>query len=655
MLPFLPFLFAFLIVEQGARQHGPVLPLGEALPLVGGGLVLWWLLAEGVNRHIARRRSRRRLIWWDILTQGILLGGLAVLCVRLGWARLVPGSTLALLPYFIGLAIHWATYAVGTRAVTARPWTRLGMLVFQLRFTALPLLLGLSCIYDLSSQVSGRMLGHIPLTLQIGGTIILAAVAMILMPLMLVRLWGARPLGDEAKATYLKTQSARSGIRGLELRRFAFPHERDHNAMLVFAPIPRWRYVLISDGLLEDMPQEELVAVLGHELGHWRHRHLILYLVFIGAAMAVVRTVGLVIDQGWLPILDPLLRQSWGETALILAAAVVIWRGPFAWLSRSCERQADLAGADLAGSPQVMASALLRVARLSQEPEDASNWSHHSLAHRAAFMRAVAADPVLAQRHHHRMRLSLIVLLMVVLASLALQVWMQKPGATPSADQARTAMKAWADREPDLHDAIVAADNGDPAPLGSYYQRASRMQRQHLAALTLALAVDDQGQADDAELYRLRYRLMAFSGIDSGEPALNLSIDNALAYGVVAGTATPTQTDLDIARRLLPNLTEAVIAKPDHAILDTIGCVNFRLDDWVKARDAFQNALNHLDKSRGLQPADLDYLRKLYQSRLTAAQANLDRTEGTETLPLPLDRSAPAPATDASAVEATSP
>lgn len=652
MLPFLPFLFAFLIVEQGARHSGPIPPLTEVLPWVGGGLVLWWIVAEGMNRLIARRRSRHLLIWWDILTQGLLLGGLAVLCVRLGWARLVPGSTLALLPYFIALAIHWATYAVGTRAVTGRPWTRLGMLVFQLRFTALPLLLGLSCIYDLSSQVSGRILGQIPMALQVGGVLILMLSAMILMPLILVRLWGARPLGDGVKAAYLREQSARSGIRGLELRRFAFPHERDHNAMLVFSPIPRWRYILISDGLLEDMPQDELLAVLGHELGHWRHRHLVLYLVFLGAATALVQTVGLVIDQGWLPILEPLLRQSWGETALILAAAVAIWRGPFAWLSRSCERQADLAGADLAGSPQVMASALLRVARLSHEPEDAANWSHHSLGHRAAFMQAVAADPALADRHHHRMRLSLIVLLMVVLASLALQVWMQQPGAAPSAAEAQTAMKGWADRDPDLNDAIVAADNGDPAKLGSYYQRATRLQRQHLAKLTLSLAVDDQGKPDDAALYRLRHRLMAFSGIDSGEPGLNLAIDNALAYGVVAGTAAPTQTDLDIARRLLPNLTEAVIAQPDHAILDTIGCVHFRLEDWVKARDAFQNALNHLGKDRNT--ADADYLRKLYQSRLTAAQANLDRAEGAAIQPLPLDRSAPA-AVPEPAVEAASP
>ena len=45
--------------------------------------------------------------------------------------------------------------------------------------------------------------------------------------------------------------------------------------------VPRLRYILMSDLLLETMTDEQIEAVFAHELGHVVHRHMSWYVVFM--------------------------------------------------------------------------------------------------------------------------------------------------------------------------------------------------------------------------------------------------------------------------------------------------------------------------------------------------------------------------------------
>ncbi len=627
MLPLLPFLFALIIAERGGRLSGPDTPWVTLLTIIAVGSGAWLILSTVMNRIITQRRSHRLLIWWDIIAQGVALGWLAWLCLSMGWATKLPGVVLALMPYLLILGIHWATWAVGVRGVSLQPWTRRGMLLHQIRSSALPLVLGLGCIVDLSEYITVRMLGGVPVALELAGFAVLGFAALTVTPFVIERLWSARPLPPGPRADLLHTACTRMGYADARLRLWPMPYGRHHNAVVI-GFLPRLRTVLLSQGLLEDLSDDELVAVIGHELGHTRHRHLLLYLLFLGTVIALGSVLAWAFHGGLLPGARVLAERPWTETGVALLGVVFAWRIGFGWLSRGCERQADLAGAALAGSPQVMAAALKSVARLSGEREDAPNWRHASIGNRAAYMAAVANDPTLAHRHHRTMRFSLVILLVVMVTSLALNLWMNPVArAISDADPAAT-LATMAERDPTLSEALKAADNGDPTALAKWYQRTDQTARRTVALLTLRTP-----GTDDAQLYSLRHRLMAFSGIDSGDPQLNASIDNALAYGLVAGTATPTANDLEAARRLLPNLERAVQAKPSAAVVDTIGCVHFRLEHWPQAIDAFQNALSRLADDRSLTAAAKAAQEPLFRRRLEAAIANRDGAR----LALPLE------------------
>src|SRR5262249_50068198 len=64
-------------------------------------------------------------------------------------------------------------------------------------------------------------------------------------------------------------------------------HGAAANAMIV-GLLPQARYVIFTDRILEDLPPEEVDAVLGHEVGHAKHGHIWYYLAFFALGMAVL-------------------------------------------------------------------------------------------------------------------------------------------------------------------------------------------------------------------------------------------------------------------------------------------------------------------------------------------------------------------------------
>lgn len=127
-----------------------------------------------------------------------------------------------------------------------------------------------------------------------------------------------------------------------------------HNAY--FTGLGRTKRVVLWDTLLADYGRPATLAVLAHELGHWRRRHLPTML----AVTSAVTLPGLL-------ALDAVLRapavQRWAGVSgpadpagLLLAVAGVgllqaAWLPVAAWLSRAWERQADRDALDLTGDP----------------------------------------------------------------------------------------------------------------------------------------------------------------------------------------------------------------------------------------------------------------------------------------------------------------
>jgi Zn-dependent protease with chaperone function len=512
---------------------------------------------------------------------------------------------------------------------------------------------------------------------------------LLVLPLALLPLWGAQRMPSGEMQQLMSAACARLGVRVAGLMRWPMAGGRVYNAAVI-GMLPRLRYVLFTDDLMRDLPVPQVMAVLGHELGHARHGHLWTYMLFANAGLLV----SFLLREDFAKILTPLFEallpalglslanaqiSEISEMAAILLLMALLWRVAFGVLSRACERQADLVGAELAGDPQVMCDALKSVAHLSGQGEDEPSWRHYSIAQRVAFLQAVRRHPSLAIWHHKFVRMMRHSLILIILTLLLAMSYIFEPRADSIRDP-QQAINAWIQRDRDLGIALQATDSGLHMPLATWLNRLDEVPRRQFAQLTLRqieldMGVDKDGDQrfDDRPIYRWRHRLMAFQEVTTGDRELDHKIDNDLAYGLVAGTEIPTAMDLAIARSVLPRLIEqAAEMKSDHALQDTIGCVHFALGDYAKAVTAFDLVMTRFAADTRLTNANWltseadrrkmekihAHMQSLYSRRLEAARINAAKKvggtspESPELLSLPRDLGQSLPP---SAAPATSP
>lgn len=199
------------------------------------------------------------------------------------------------------------------------------------------------------------------------GVLILMAAA----PTVYVRLIAPRfnrftPLADEPLRTRIEALLARSGFRSSGLFTMDASKRSSHGNAF-FIGFGKAKRIVLFDTLLERSRPEEIEAVVAHELGHFKHRHVIFGLAR-GALMALVALAAF----GWLckqPWLLPAFGLPYQDDALGLFVCMMLLStmGPLMapisnWLSRRNEFQADdYARRSVGAAPMV--SALSRLAR----------------------------------------------------------------------------------------------------------------------------------------------------------------------------------------------------------------------------------------------------------------------------------------------------
>jgi Zn-dependent protease with chaperone function/tetratricopeptide (TPR) repeat protein len=668
MFGLLPLLFAIVIAESATHtvfQSSAGNSWTWLLSVVGVSVVGWLIVGEIMAHMVGRRGKRSWLHRWDLLVQTMIIIWYGVLCYVWGWsAHSHNFISIALAPWVIMQIAHWWVLTPAVRMMTGHPWTRIGMVLQQLRFGILPMLLILPCFdigtfiaqrYDLERAWFSGPMG--PLLVMFCSQLFMVAALMIL-PLLLLPLWGARRMPDGDMADMMRQACERMGVRIAGLMRWPIPGGRVYNAAVI-GFIPRLRYVLFTEDLMRDLPRNQVMAVLGHELGHARHGHLWMYFLFANASLLcsfLIREplANLILpDLTWIASViqldpEPSDLRNIADISATLGLMAVMWRLVFGLMSRACERQADLVGAELAGDPLVMCDALKSVARLSGHGETEPSWRHYSIAERVAFLRDVHHQPSLAHQHHQRIRMLRHSLILIIIALLLATSYLFDPSRAASSSDPQAVLAEWSQKDHDLAQALLDADNGNHVPLGKWLNRAENEYRMTLGYLVLrqievAIGTDHEGDQrfDDRPVYRYRHRLRPFFDVSVGSenngPQLERELDNTLAYGLVAGTESPTEFDLQTARLVVPRLEKAVIKQPQHAVYDTIGCVYFALGDFAKAVPAFESAMKLFNEDKSLTDftwfASDEFKRKagktrahlqmLYSSRLDAARANL--------------------------------
>ena len=134
-------------------------------------------------------------------------------------------------------------------------------------------------------------------------------------------------LGDFARAC---------GGRGVRLRLWNTGGQTANALAIGF--LPGMRFVLLSDLLLQALEPQQVEAVLAHEIGHVRHRHMAWLLLFFASIVAVVAGPATLVAAR-LP--ESIVTSNWLVTAADLAVVASMLLS-FGYVMRRFERQADL-------------------------------------------------------------------------------------------------------------------------------------------------------------------------------------------------------------------------------------------------------------------------------------------------------------------------
>ena len=198
----------------------------------------------------------------------------------------------------------------------------------------------------------------------ITGVVVMYFIGPIMSPALIMKFTSGRRLSpDEAPQIYgiLKSLSRKAGLPRLPVL-FYMPTD----SMLAFTVGPRENATIaISDGLIGRLSQQELAAVIAHEISHVRHNdtRIMAFAGMVSQFTSLLSVFGQLLLLLSLPvILAGQVLVSWPAMFLLIFSPTISSLLQLA-LSRTREYKADISASELIGSPGPLATALAKIDR----------------------------------------------------------------------------------------------------------------------------------------------------------------------------------------------------------------------------------------------------------------------------------------------------
>ena len=208
------------------------------------------------------------------------------------------------------------------------------------------------------------------------------------------------PISEDGLVDEIRLMMEKAGLKVSSVMQMDASRRSKHSNAY-FTGIGKVKRIVLYDTLLKQMSHEEIVAVLAHEIGHWKKGHIwkrlvtaeIMALAGSWVAFRALEWPGLPQLLG-LPIDISLAAKM---VILSFVGSLVLFPfGPLsAWISRRHEREADAFAAEVS-DPAALASALVKMSaeNLSNiHPHPFYAWfyySHPPVVERVATLRAAA-------------------------------------------------------------------------------------------------------------------------------------------------------------------------------------------------------------------------------------------------------------------------
>jgi STE24 endopeptidase len=155
--------------------------------------------------------------------------------------------------------------------------------------------------------------------------------------------------------------------------------KRSRHTNAYFTGIGKVKRIVLFDTLIQKMNEDEILAVLAHELGHWKKRHVLKMIIvfelisFAGAYIAfeVLKTDFLV---HLFQIGTPTLFSKLVIIGFIFAIVSFPFTPAFSYFSRRHEDEADRFAVELTANPEGLATSLIKLSK-----DNLSNLHPHPL------------------------------------------------------------------------------------------------------------------------------------------------------------------------------------------------------------------------------------------------------------------------------------
>lgn len=338
------------------------------------------------------------------------------------WLEYIPGAkTFSVLPgalaialFFIYLATIWYYSHPAYKGVYGSAENKKVYIISNLRLH-LPIIfpwLSLILIYDLLCILpwinTERLMENTAGSIIFFG--IFLFILMIFLPKMIQHWWGCAPLGRTRDVEELENFLHQKGLKYRGLLSWPLFEGRMITAGIM-GIIPRYRYILLTEGLMRLLSLEELKAVLAHEMGHAKYKHQVFLTLFILALAALsygLFEVIVLLVASLPPFIGNLGKESAELNSYLymsisipmIIIMILYFRYLMGFFMRHFERQADLFAAKTMGSVTNVINSLEKIAFVSGKIRDLPSWHHFSIRERVDCLKRAARDPGVFQRHN---------------------------------------------------------------------------------------------------------------------------------------------------------------------------------------------------------------------------------------------------------------
>lgn len=414
--------FAMLAIEMFralAQNEGLNPPEPSIVMFATGAWIVWSYLlgaalARGVHRRLRRQQGSTLEAFEDfrfrVVIQKVVLVSLCFVHIYFTrWPTFVEevlrlpswsvvDDLAAIAPFIAAMLAGWAATFRTDRMLSRRSWGLGEYVWFQTRYSLLLVLVPWLVLrgIDDTRELWPERLKAIAATPWTSATLfaLVALLTAVFLPLFLKRLFKASSMPPGVLRERLEALLKKTGLRFRDILIWRMERARILNAG-VMGVLPRYRYILFSDALLEALSPSECEAVLAHEIAHTKHSHALVYLVFALGFVALAYDVS--------AILPASLSSDFMFGMPVLAVLMVVYfRFIFGYLSRAFERQADLYAAEVLGSPVPLILALEKIALMSGDVRELRSWRHHSVAERVRFLASSGYEPAEMERYRVR-------------------------------------------------------------------------------------------------------------------------------------------------------------------------------------------------------------------------------------------------------------